>query len=315
MKQKHRIFILCFCFYLQAEAQNLVRNPSFEDTLACPTNAAQVFNAVPWYDPNGCSSDYFNGCTTNGAIDVPKNGAGFQYARTGIAYAGFATYYQSSVNYREYIQAPLLSSLVANKIYCVSFYLALGDSLIYSSDKVGCFFSSTPVNICSCCVLPFIPQIETTFIITDTIGWTKISGTFIASGGEQYITIGNFKDDSNTNTSIINNSSVNPTAYFFIDDISVTDCDTVTTDTLFIPNVFTPNYDGVNDLFEIKGLIKGDKVQIFNRWGTLVFETESEKMFWDGFTTSGEPCSGGVYYYVVTLVSGETRKGYLTLIK
>ena len=86
-------------------------------------------------------------------------------------------------------------------------------------------------------------------------------------------------------------------------------------DSLSIPNIFTPNFDGTNDVFEIKGLQKGDKVQIYNRWGTLLFKSQSEKQFWDGYTTSGEPCINGVYFYTITLQNGETRKGYLTLIK
>jgi len=142
-----------------------------------------------------------------------------------------------------------------------------------------------------------------------------IADTIIATGGEKYITIGNFSNDLQTSDTLIGNT-VFTFAYYYIDDVSVYYCDTiVVVDTLSIPNIFTPNYDGANDLFEITGLTKGDKVQIYNRWGTLVFETESAKMFWDGFTTSGEPCNSGVYYYIVTLQSGETRKGYLTLLK
>ena len=82
-----------------------------------------------------------------------------------------------------------------------------------------------------------------------------------------------------------------------------------------IPNVFTPNADGINDVLEITNLKRDDKVEIYNRWGTLVFETEYEKAFWDGFTTSGEPCSIGVYYYVVILESGEAKKGFVQLLK
>lgn len=70
------------------------------------------------------------------------------------------------------------------------------------------------------------------------------------------------------------------------------------------PNVFTPNADGSNDFFtavEYRNI--GDLfIQIFNRWGVLVYETNSAEEFlevgWDGRDmNSGEPCSPGVYYY------------------
>jgi hypothetical protein len=56
---------------------NLVPNPSFEDTVACPTTANQVDRAVGWY-PSRNSPDYFNGCDwINGLMGVPNNAVGF----------------------------------------------------------------------------------------------------------------------------------------------------------------------------------------------------------------------------------------------
>lgn len=67
---------------------------------------------------------------------------------------------------------------------------------------------------------------------------------------------------------------------------------------IVVPNVFTPNNDGVNDLFEIEGLdyIDGAVLKIFNRWGCKVYESGSYKNNWDG----GDFASG-VYFYVLTL--------------
>ena len=63
-----------------------------------------------------------------------------------------------------------------------------------------------------------------------------------------------------------------------------------------IPNVFTPNGDGINDIFELKQFPPGAVLRIYNRWGELVFETESQGA-WDGSTQQGLPCSDGVYFY------------------
>jgi gliding motility-associated-like protein len=74
-------------------------------------------------------------------------------------------------------------------------------------------------------------------------------------------------------------------------------------DTLFIPNVFTPNGDGKNDFFEIKGIddrcVTINKLTIFNRWGKKVFEAggTSEQLKWNGENTRRE-IESGVYFYV-----------------
>ena len=70
---------------------------------------------------------------------------------------------------------------------------------------------------------------------------------------------------------------------------------------LVIPNVFTPNFDSINDVFKpITDEITELSFSIFNRWGNLIFETEKVNGFWDGRTTSGEPCNDGVYFCVLT---------------
>lgn len=68
-----------------------------------------------------------------------------------------------------------------------------------------------------------------------------------------------------------------------------------------LPNVFTPNGDGINDLFQPGPYRFVDKVEmkIFNRWGILVFETENPDINWDGrFMENGKMCTTGVYFYI-----------------
>lgn len=68
----------------------------------------------------------------------------------------------------------------------------------------------------------------------------------------------------------------------------------------FVPNVFTPNGDGTNDLFEvfIEGLIIDYKITIFNRWGGVVFQSTDPEISWDGFE-NGDQSSSGVYVYLI----------------
>ena len=88
------------------------------------------------------------------------------------------------------------------------------------------------------------------------------------------------------------------------------------TDSLFIPNVFSPNGDGYNDYFEIIGTdnpcIGIQKLSIFNRWGKKVFEVEGNKLKWDG-TNNENKLKEGVYFYI--LETKEFKKsGSVTLL-
>jgi hypothetical protein len=93
-----------------------------------------------------------------------------------------------------------------------------------------------------------------------------------------------------------------------------------------LPNVFTPNGDGYNDVFRpfdpYHGVSKVDMV-IYNRWGKRVFHTQDPAILWDGTEeTTHQICSDGVYYYVcnvyVNTLTGEffyPLHGSVTLIK
>lgn len=91
---------------------------------------------------------------------------------------------------------------------------------------------------------------------------------------------------------------------------------------VFIPNTFTPNGDGLNDVFMVKGSgLKPDGFQmdITDRWGTVVFTTNEIDKGWDG-TVNGQEAKDGVYIYKIraTGANGEGRKdflGYVNLIK
>jgi gliding motility-associated-like protein len=69
---------------------------------------------------------------------------------------------------------------------------------------------------------------------------------------------------------------------------------------VILPTIFSPNNDGVNDIFKpiIAGLTNM-KLDIYNRYGTIIFSSDRINAFWDGRTTSGEPCSAGVYFYTI----------------
>lgn len=67
-----------------------------------------------------------------------------------------------------------------------------------------------------------------------------------------------------------------------------------------IPNVFSPNGDGVNDVFKLTGFSGSWELMIFDRWGSLVFATQqAEGASWNGANIQGEAVDTGVYFYTL----------------
>jgi len=76
-------------------------------------------------------------------------------------------------------------------------------------------------------------------------------------------------------------------------------------DSIKAPNVFTPNMDGINDVFKVsipnELEIGNYSLSIYDRYGILIFDTKKSRQHWDGRTTSGLPCSEGTYFYLIQL--------------
>jgi gliding motility-associated-like protein len=92
--------------------------------------------------------------------------------------------------------------------------------------------------------------------------------------------------------------------------------------TIWIPNAFTPNNDGNNDVFKAipNRSIPRFEMSIFNRWGQRVFNTVRDNEGWDGNNESGKPVDAGVYFYKIryTCERGDKEFNYsgdLTLVR
>lgn len=83
---------------------------------------------------------------------------------------------------------------------------------------------------------------------------------------------------------------------------------------IWVPNSFTPNDDGRNDVFQIRFTeVCGDfRIRIYNRWGQSVFESEKIDFIWDG-KYKDSPLPEGVYVYVI---NGNTNlSGFITILR
>ena len=77
---------------------------------------------------------------------------------------------------------------------------------------------------------------------------------------------------------------------------------------LTIPNAFTPNGDGINDSWDIQNieLYRDVTIKVYNRWGQIVYETNTPSQKWDG-TSNSHPLPSGTYLYVIFLNNGKHK--------
>lgn len=213
---KKLLLILLIASANISKGQNIVPNPSFEmlDSI-CPLSYFIQYSYL-WESANTATPDIFDTC-----MGIPQNNCGYQFAHTGKGMGGIVT--KGPNNYREYLEIKLDSALKDAHDYCVEFWISMGEYSQLATYPPQVYFSDTLINSPLQTVLNFTPQfMDTTAIITDTANWIKISGNFNSLCNCQYMLIGNFYDDANTDTMQIQSSYLS--AYYYIDDVVVTEC-------------------------------------------------------------------------------------------
>jgi hypothetical protein len=250
-KKQIIFFLISLLFSSSGIAQtNLVPNPSFEYTVQCPINDGNITDCANWMN-FGATPDYYHACGSFG-LNMPNAGAGYQYARTGMGMAGLISWCHpvscsAGPNYREYVGAVLTNTLQIGTKYFMSFFINWSGYLYgwrqYASNKIGLRFSTVASNTTNPAPINNFAHLKTNIIYQDTVNWLKISGSFIADSVYKYILIGNFFNDTNTDTlSYPGPIFGSMAAYYYIDDVCVS------TDSLYNLNwTGIKNYVNVND--------------------------------------------------------------------
>ncbi len=195
------LIVLGFIFFIcgKINSQNLLPNPSFE--------------TAAWAQANSGSADWVSG---------PSNVFGIENARTGVKYMGesMGTPAISGSDFREYIKANLTSALIPGNTYECSIWVSLSENYgDYAQNKIG--FATTNVNpfyAFSNAPIPLTPVYATNSIITQKVGWTQVSGTFIAGAADTWVIIGNFNSQASTTWSYVGPGASFYYGYYFMDD-------------------------------------------------------------------------------------------------
>lgn len=144
--------------------------------------------------------------------------------RTGDGFVGLFVYRTDVANMREYAQVQLTQPLESGKCYLVEFFVNTPNDHALVIDRVGAMLSTGPVSSIGAQPIGGTVQVENTAgqLLTDTMGWTRISGHFMAAGGEDHITIGNFNNDTQTMSQVYNPGVWYAiSSYLYIDDVRV----------------------------------------------------------------------------------------------
>jgi hypothetical protein len=305
-------------------AQNLLSNGGFESYSSCPSSVSQMYLAYPWIDPVPATNtaEYFNECSPFGTtVSIPNNFGGYQYAKNGKGYAGINTYVKT-FSFRCYIQSILTDTLITGEVYCLSFYVNCANKVNYAIDAIGAYVSKTAVTCGSAaCLLNYIPQVSNPVgnVITDTANWTKISGSFVATGGEKYITIGNFKNNASTDTVKIN-TLYQDESYYYIDSVTLMLCSDTAISVKEINNEkfkikLFPNPS--NGTITLNYTIKQSDVaaiKIYDLTGKLITDYKLNAST-DQMQINNADLNNGIYMYDVIVNNKTVKTDKLVIIK
>ena len=228
------IFFLCINANAQEKQpilKNIVPNPGFEQYSGVPLGwfykGVHFTSLMKYWDAaTSASPDVFGP-----KVQVPKfwkeKGFGDQHAHGGESMVGITLYgcKDGKPHCREYIQVRLTEPMVKGQEYLVEFFTAhLAKS--YRINNLGAHFSKTRIDDLTDEALNLTPQVEEKDIISlKKEEWYKFSKSFIANDAYEFLIIGNFQNDQNTQFSTTEEEEEEEQrlkyAYYYIDDILV----------------------------------------------------------------------------------------------
>ncbi len=207
---------------------NMIQNGSFETINKKIKGGGMIDYATGWSSPTDSKADVFSAKAKSDEYSTPANLYGDTDPLEGSSYAGVIMYSYKDDAPRQYLQAQLTEKMKEDKVYCVKMNVMLSMLSKYSSNNLGIYISKKPLTLEDIEAYNIEPQIihSQNRIFDEQFDWEAICQTYIADGGEEYITIGNFAaTDATENEKVKKPKGITGTqargAYYYIDDVSV----------------------------------------------------------------------------------------------
>lgn len=232
MKTHNILTAIAALVFITATAQenNLVMNGSFEATNGKVHGRAEYYKADSISSSNNTTIDLYTTDACGSDFAVPNNYMGSQGSKNGENYVGITAYYGQETGilnnqpgyqkYSEYIQFVLREPMVAGKAYTVTFNLSLAERSAFAVSGLGVYFTKEKMNEKKNCYLDVTPHIIATELLTNT-EWSSFTGTYVAKGGERFMTLGCFEDYMMVGKVIPPNTNNSRKAYYYIDNVGV----------------------------------------------------------------------------------------------
>jgi hypothetical protein len=240
--QKLRLLFFSLLLAIPSFAQqNLVPNPGFEDTLGCPQGYPDLDPKCQNWKSFRTTPDYINNCSS---VCGYYNQYGYQQPHSGQAYAGVNMYQTTVPDASEHIGVQLSSALLIGTKYYISFYVVAAYNYSLANiacNKIGALVTTYPyIDPTGMFPLPDTCTIHSESIISDTLSWTKISGSFIADSAYEYLILGNFYRDVYLDTINFPYQIASQIAYYYLDDVCIS------TDSIYAETWTNINYENQN---------------------------------------------------------------------
>lgn len=211
---------------------NYVTNGSFENVDGC-IQPFLLNQAVGWNSIGSDTTRLAGPLYSTHCGNAPYTDVGFQIPHSGNTFLRSTPYCMTYCPYdasRGYPKNRLKTNLKANKVYCTKMFVCRQNFCTYAISNIGFYFSDNTtdtINYANSPIDYLTPQVMNppNNIIADTMNWVAIGGTFVATGNEKYLIIGNFLSNALTTASLVDNSWPGIWAEYFFDDVSCIEVD------------------------------------------------------------------------------------------
>lgn len=215
-----------------------------------------------WYTTIGTSTDVMSAYSDDDCwAKTPHTGEGTREPHSGKVMTGLINYSPDGGcqpnEWHEYLSVKLSQALVPGNLYCIEFWVALGEHSYYATNNIGALLTTNNPQRGSCEPILTQPQVNAERVINNTKEWLRIDASFLADSAYEYLTIGNFfshdetlieermghptkqpqgTSDEEYDTNITETDGISYLAYYFLDDVRLYLCPSVN-NTIMPPKV------------------------------------------------------------------------------